>query len=72
MGVRNQTARYMNFNTSHVSIKHKGQDNHGERTKISIHPMFLLNNNPANNSATVINFNTSHVSIKLMRQQQGQ
>ena len=53
------------FNTSHVSIKPAQTAFCRRKSKISIHPMFLLNLLYHAATSSLINFNTSHVSIKL-------
>ena len=53
----------MHFNTSHVSINQCQGSAGASQVLISIHPMFLLINNPDADFTEPANFNTSHVSI---------
>ena len=56
------------FNTSHVSIKPAQTAFCRRKSKISIHPMFLLNFGAETEIAlSFMDFNTSHVSIKQKR-----
>ncbi len=55
--------RHSYFNTSHVSINQCQGSAGASQVLISIHPMFLLINNPDADFTEPANFNTSHVSI---------
>ena len=54
----------LNFNTSHVSIKPPVISTGFFKLFISIHPMFLLNQELERVKIQIADFNTSHVSIK--------